>query len=328
MQILILLSSLTLLLFPLLTTAGKPAPHSPKVRLETVEILTVRKALKTAYRRVPAIPQLRCVGGNARKFYELDVLQCRNEGFSWDGPGSGNVEWSCKADLPVEFKLGATDIICEGYSNPTDEYVLKGSCGVEYRLLLTEEGEKKYGRGHGKDFRKPPGSSFPSLPMNDDGNLSLVGIAFWGFFISVVVWMIYSAFFRESRRTLGASAGRGTGGGGGGGGWGGFGGGGPGGDDAPPPYDWGSKPRDPGAAQQAWRPGFWSGALGGAAATYLASQRGSDRRNSRRSEEMYRDDAGVGSSGWGRSPSGSASSSTSYGSARHESTGFGSTSRR
>ena len=36
-------------------------------------------------------------------------------------------------------------MVCEGYDSAEDPYVLKGSCGVEYRLILTEAGERKYG---------------------------------------------------------------------------------------------------------------------------------------------------------------------------------------
>jgi hypothetical protein len=40
--------------------------------------------------------------------------------------------------------LGSTDVICEGYDSADDPYVLKGSCAVEYRLILTPLGEEKY----------------------------------------------------------------------------------------------------------------------------------------------------------------------------------------
>lgn len=45
-----------------------------------------------------------------------------------------------------EFKLTcALRSRCEGYDSPDDPYILKGSCGVEYRLILTSLGEEKYG---------------------------------------------------------------------------------------------------------------------------------------------------------------------------------------
>jgi hypothetical protein len=78
------------------------------------------------------------VGGNAKSLYEVDVMRCTNAGSDYD---DDNVQWTCKASLPPEFKLGSTDVSCEGYDSPEDPYVLKGSCGVSYRLVLTEEGE-------------------------------------------------------------------------------------------------------------------------------------------------------------------------------------------
>jgi len=87
------------------------------------------------------------VGGNARGLYDVDVMRCTNSGADYD---EDNVQWTCKAALPPEFKLGATDVMCEGYDSPDDPYILKGSCGVEYRLVLTEAGEKKY--GHRDDY--------------------------------------------------------------------------------------------------------------------------------------------------------------------------------
>jgi SOCE-associated regulatory factor of calcium homoeostasis len=76
------------------------------------------------------------------------------------------VSWSCTADLPREFKLGSTDVICEGYDGPDDRYVLKGSCGVEYRLLLTDYGYEKFGYG-GSVFGRSSSGSEPGglLPL-------------------------------------------------------------------------------------------------------------------------------------------------------------------
>lgn len=94
-------------------------------------------------------------------------MRCTNQGYDYD---IEDVQWTCTADLPAEFKLGATDVICEGYRNADDKWVLKGSCGVEYRLLLTEAGEKRFGKKgsdsewdwaknqseSGHDFNLPP----------------------------------------------------------------------------------------------------------------------------------------------------------------------------
>lgn len=69
-------------------------------------------------------------------------MRCKNSGSQYDVE---DIQWTCQASLPAEFKLGSTEVICEGYDSPDDPYILKGSCGVEYRLALTPQGEQKYG---------------------------------------------------------------------------------------------------------------------------------------------------------------------------------------
>ena len=298
------------------------------VLLSNVKSLTLRKDFKTSHNRVPAVPQLKCVGGTAEGLYEIDVLRCKNAGSSY---GDEDVQWTCTAALPSEFKLGSTDVICEGFSSSEDPYVLKGSCGVEYRLMLTELGKDKYGR---KD--KHIGDGYDGRSKGGDG----AALIFWLIFIAVVGWIVYAAFVRDStrRRPLGAAPSHWFGGGGGGGGD---------NDDPPPPYEYRPSPQAkatssrapraaPAQAQRGWRPGFWSGALGGAAAGYMAGNRGQRPRNQsiwdfngmngRVNEEGTSGSAGVGA-GRTRSSEGPGSNS-SYGSSRHESSGFGGTSRR
>ncbi|KAI9766816.1 MAG: hypothetical protein M1840_006292 [Geoglossum simile] len=238
-------------------------------------------------------------------------MRCKNQGSDYDDE---NIQWTCAASLPPEFKLGSTDVICEGYDSPKDPYILKGSCGVEYRLLLTEKGEEKYGRGGNlwRDYKK--------------GGADWVNRLFLLCFVGVVGWTIYSAFFTPQRRgwrPAGDNNPRRWGWGGGGGGGGG------GGNDPPPPYDWQPprKPwtRPPAGGQEGWRPGFWSGALGGAAAGYLAGNR--TQNQPRTSGWVPYNNGGGGSSRMGSGESGSRSDPLPS-SARYESTGFGSTSRR
>lgn len=243
-------------------------------------------------------------------------MRCKNQGSDYDDE---NIQWTCTASLPAEFKLGSTDVSCEGYESSKDPYILKGSCGVEYRLQLTPVGEEKYGRGGGSlfDGYKGKGSVWP-------------GIIFWGLFIAVVGWMVYAAFIRD--RVGGIR----RGGGNNPWGWGGGGGGGPGGNDPPPPYDYHPKPSTrgarPAAGAEAWRPGFWTGALGGAAAGYMAGNRPQPPRNQglwgNEGGFWNNNDHGEGSSGLGGRTRSSGSSSSSFSSTRHESAGFGSTSRR
>ncbi|KAI9746324.1 MAG: hypothetical protein M1818_000036 [Claussenomyces sp. TS43310] len=286
--------------------ARKP---SNSVLLSSVKSLTLRASSKTSHRRVSAIPQLKCIGGNGKGHYEIDIMRCQNQGSDYD---DDNIQWTCTASLPEDFKLGSTDVICEGYDSPNDPYILKGSCGVEYRLVLTEKGEEKYGKGGLFDGYKNSG-------------WDLSGIIFGVVFCAVAAWILYSMFLAwrgapGARRPPRQGASWGNGWGGGGGGEDPF--------DPPPPYP--GKPysarRAPVQVDAAWRPGFWSGVLGGGAAGYMAgNRRGAQQEPPSRNSGWF----GSSDNRWGADPSPRPSTRSSSGpSARHESTGFGSTSRR
>lgn len=319
---------LYLLILTFITTTSTAARTSQSVLLSDVKTLTLRKDLKTSHNRLSAVPQLKCVGGTAKGLYEIDVLRCKNAGSSY---GDEDVQWTCTASLPSEFKLGSTDVICEGFSSSEDPYVLKGSCGVEYRLMLTKLGEEKYGR-KGKDMWDG---------YNDRSKRSdWAAVVFWFIFIAVIGWIIYAALIRDSpgRRPPGVAPNHWFGGGGGGDN-----------NDPPPPYEYRPSPKAkvtssrapraaPAQAQGGWRPGFWSGALGGAAAGYMAGNRGQSQQPRNQSTWNFNGVNGrgngegssiFGGAGFGRTRSSESSSSSSgYGSSRHESSGFGGTSRR
>lgn len=241
-------------------------------------------------------------------------MRCENAGADYD---DNNIQWTCKAEISDDFKLGSTDVRCEGYTGPKDPYVLKGSCGVEYRLVLTAKGEEKY-----RNSRTWSG-------LGSDGTTAfhrLLGSLFWLLFMGVVVWIAYSVY-----TNLRNNHGNGPrpprvprGGGGGGGGWWG------GGDDndAPPPYS-PRPPRkqpfnNPARNAQGWQPGFWSGVMGGAAGGYFAGQR--RNQNDRRHRDGF---VGGPARGWGyQDDDGGQGSSSSYSSSTYTSTGFGSTNNR
>ena len=259
----------------------------------------------------------------------MDVMRCTNQGSGYDDE---SIQWTCTASLPDEFKLGSTDVICEGYDSSTDPYILKGSCGVEYRLMLTYKGEEKYGRG--KDTMNNLRS--PNINANTNG----AALIFWVIFLGVVIWMLYSACIRNSSGDARSGPSTNTLG------WGGGGGDGPdGGDDdpPPPPYDFRTKPST--SQSGAWSPGFWSGAAAGAAGTAAGYTARDWREQRRREQERARgifggtqwrnedttDEPSFGSSRLTRNDTSRAQSSgpgSSYSSTRHESTGFGTTSRR
>ncbi|KIW88669.1 uncharacterized protein Z519_10715 [Cladophialophora bantiana CBS 173.52] len=333
-----LLLLLTLLLAGTALSARKTNPKKvPKnaVLLSKVSAITVRAGKQTTSRRVSPVPQLQCVGpARICKLYKIDVMRCTNEGSDYD---ESNVQWSCKASLPEEFKLGSTEVTCEGYESSEDPYVLSGSCGVEYMLLLTEKGEEKYGSGSFFDFRGSRGSE-----NTGEKYAGYLFMALFGLVLFIILRGLFNAWRSETPRRRPR----------GGGGFGGFGGGGDD-NDPPPPYDprppprpkkatWlsgsGSRSGNTGAGyqNQGWRPGFWTGTAAGAAAGYLAG-RGArtqpDPPQTRPATGGWFGGGGGGVYGAAPRPGPSSSrttssSSSSYSSTRHESTGFGGTSRR
>ena len=309
MRLPFLYPAFALLILSSLSEAAKP-PGKDAILLSQVKTLTLRNNAKTSHRRVSAVPQLSCKGPGCA-YYKVDIMRCTNQGSAYN---SEDVEWSCTASIPAEFKLGSTDVVCEGYRNRDDEYVLKGSCGVEYRLLLTDLGEEKYGSG---GFWGGGGKR-----GGDGEGWTWSSVLFMLVFFCVLGYIIYSAF--QAAPGAGRRIPRQRPGGFWGGGWG---GGGPGGGDPydpPPPYP-GTYPgkRYGYGANEGWRPGFWSGALGGAAAGYMAGNRGNRQEPVAQPGNSW---FGGNNGGFNNAPRRSTSSSSS--SARHESTGFGSTSRR
>lgn len=346
----ILLSKVRTYLFTLPHTphpSPPPHTHTPNLptadphaspRLKQVESLTLRSSQQTSHRRVPAVPQLRCISRPALcAKHEVDLMRCDNKGAGYDAE---DIQWTCAAQLPPELKLGSTDVQCEGYSGPDDPYVLKGSCGVEYRLVLTRAGEERWpDLAGGRDHDHHPHGGGPGDTW--------FAYLFWVLFVGVVGWIAYSAW-RESQQ---ARRGGGGGGGprraprrnnGGGGGWGG--GGDDGWDDPPPPYPGsggggyargktGARGGGGGSGGSNWQSNVLSGAAG-AAAGYFAGSRGRNNGNNASGGGYEGGGRSYGSTwgGSGAGPSRSGSSGSSSGSAasnsRYESTGFGSTSRR
>ncbi|KAL1868987.1 hypothetical protein Plec18167_007989 [Paecilomyces lecythidis] len=307
----LLLIALSLLSSPAIShgsSSSQKPPGKNAILLSNVNTLTLRGDRMTTGRRLSPIPQLTCTGPSKRicNLYPIETMRCTNVGYDYDRE---DVQWTCTADLPPEFKLGSTDVICEGYRDSDDPWVLKGSCGVEYRLLLTELGESRFGNIVQKEK-----SGWSRLGS------TLFDLLFFAFICGVVL-VILTAIVRDCfglRNRDGRNTRRG--------GPGGFGGGGGGGDDGyppgpPPPYDYPSTGRwyKPTPFEQGWRPGFWTGALGGSALGYEMGRRnqgGFFRPGPSRARRYDYDDPGEGSS-----RSASFTSTTS-------STGFGSTRRR
>ncbi|KAK0204882.1 hypothetical protein DFS33DRAFT_705529 [Desarmillaria ectypa] len=213
-------------------------------QLATIPALTFYKDESTKSRRTAPIPQLTCVGKPCN-LYTPDVVRCTNLG----GTGT-DVDWKCVADLPESLRFGRVEVSCEGWSGPGDPFVLKGSCGLEYRLVHVPS-----------SLRNPDSQSstinwFRSLDVSD-----IVFSILWITVLALIAYSFLKSCFSHpttNRRPQNPSNRWGPSGG--------F----PGSysDDyvPPPPYTKSS-------ADQGWRPGFWTGAALGGLGAHLFNNR-------------------------------------------------------
>lgn len=175
------------LLLPLLVSGW--GQKYEKIRLRDVQVLTLRAGEMTTGRRSSPVPQLSCVGGSgAGQGWEPSVVQCYNRG--WDGR---EVQWECKADMEGTVRFGKVEVVCEGYDYPEDDFILAGSCGLEYTLEMTREGKQRSNHGGGGWFSS--GSSQQnSYSNNHSYDKSTSG--FSDLIILIVVGILIYAFYK------------------------------------------------------------------------------------------------------------------------------------
>lgn len=118
------------LFLSLISLIGLSLGQSP-VLLSSIQALTLKAGHQTTSRRGPPVPQISCTGGNCDEGSKhVQVMQCNNKGLD----SYGMPQWECKAEVPSGWRLGTTDVSCEGFANSDDPYILAGSCGVEYTI--------------------------------------------------------------------------------------------------------------------------------------------------------------------------------------------------
>ncbi|KAG0374644.1 hypothetical protein BGX24_010150, partial [Mortierella sp. AD032] len=207
---------------PSTVTAFGNSNHK-KVLLRDVQTLTLHQGRMTTGRRESPVPQVKCVGGNACGDFEPEVVQCTNAGF--DGE---DVQWKCQADLPDNMRFGQLDVFCEGFAHRDDPFVLKGSCGLEYKLQYTNIRDNYRGGGE-YSFKNPTFNEWSRRAKRQ----SWIELIYFGTWFSVAGLILYSFLkncfqhYREDARNddppppYRASGGHGGGGGGNGGGGGG-----------------------------------------------------------------------------------------------------------
>jgi len=122
------------------TTRAYHLDERLKIRLADIPSLTFKAGGSTRRNRTTPILQLRCIHGCTGDLPK--AVRCTNRGF--DGV---LVSWRCEANLERGRRFEDTRVRCEAFIEGDREYILAGSCGLEYSLG---------GRAHGGDGRGVP----------------------------------------------------------------------------------------------------------------------------------------------------------------------------
>ncbi|KAA8494744.1 Store-operated calcium entry-associated regulatory factor [Porphyridium purpureum] len=158
-----------------------------KINSRDMKKLVFRAGQYTTSRREPAIPQLRCVGGTAqgdKAMYPKQVT-CVN-----DHADERFVTWTCTAKSQnTDVYFGQVVVSCEGYSYRDDEYVLVGSCGLEYELNYVT-----------KDMEGPNENTFKGFyRLHSKQVLSVMGVVLIAS-ITLVAAVLVLGTFQTKRR--------------------------------------------------------------------------------------------------------------------------------
>lgn len=174
-----LIIAVTIVYFTIGFTDGK----KDRIKLRDVSTLTLHHGLWTTGRRTRPVPQLQCIGGTAMCKTLPQTIQCYNRGS--DGV---DIQWECKADLDQNLRFNKIEVTCEGYDYPEDDYVLVGSCGLEYSID-TVDGKRPFPepRFDRPDPRNIPKSHQFNYKKDGPGIITVVVLGS----IAFLMWTIY-----------------------------------------------------------------------------------------------------------------------------------------
>lgn len=100
--------------------------------------------------------------------------------------------------MDSSYRFGRIEVNCEGYDYPDDPYVLKGSCGLQYTLELSKNGQPKSSYFGGSHH-----SSTAHDSITSGAGLLLVVL------FVVLVYGVYKLFLCDNRPQHGFSYGDG-----------------------------------------------------------------------------------------------------------------------
>uniref|UniRef100_A0A7S1KQ91 Store-operated calcium entry-associated regulatory factor n=1 Tax=Percolomonas cosmopolitus TaxID=63605 RepID=A0A7S1KQ91_9EUKA len=134
------LSSTLFLLLVLLLSLGVTITRQDNAKrilesdITDLELSASRRA--KCQRACPAPPQIQCnpnFGETCQ--HGITHAHCVNEG----SDSKGHVKWRCAHNAHLKkVALSRVHISCEGWNGPDDDYVLDGSCALEYGLRWVE----------------------------------------------------------------------------------------------------------------------------------------------------------------------------------------------
>ena len=185
-NLLIGLSSLAIVVIFL---SGMIECRKDKIKLKDIQVLTLKPNMWTTGRRTRSVPQLNCVGGNCDAI-KGQTVQCYNRGS--DGV---DIQWECQSNIKSGYKFGNLEVVCEGYDYPDDDYVLVGSCGLEFAIEKTADSQgSHFGQSY---FQSPKGK-----PSQGISFIFIIGVA-------GIIFIIYYTCLRPNGASLGRDSSRG-----------------------------------------------------------------------------------------------------------------------
>ena len=124
--------------------------------------------------------------------YKPTTVQCHNVGS--DG---ADAQWRCEAELDSDVAFDTVEVSCEGYYAPEDEYVLKGSCGLEYSLKFTNayKDRQAEARRKGQSYVRPTTTTTTTTTQSEDDDGGL-----FKFFLLCAVGILLFAWVTRGRR--------------------------------------------------------------------------------------------------------------------------------
>jgi len=141
--------SVILILVSIISLNSLVESRKDRIKLKDIQVLTLTSGKWTTGRRTQPVSQLQCVGGYCNLF-KPQTVQCYNRGS--DGI---DIQWECKTEMDNKYKFGQIDVLCEGYDYPEDDYVLIGSCGLEYTIdLVNANSNNNYQQNYKQEVKQ------------------------------------------------------------------------------------------------------------------------------------------------------------------------------